>query len=181
MEIGNWKQAIQPEPVPRVLITETAIRRRVRQLARDIKRSCSRRTPVVLGLMNGALFFLADLLRELPPVFEVRCAAIASYKGTKSTGKITGLENIAGDFKGRDVLIVDDILDTGRTLAAVRARLLRLGAKRVDVCVLLVKKKTRRRAVRVRWAGFEIDDEFVVGYGLDYDGLHRGLKDIRIL
>ncbi len=131
--------------------------------------------------MNGALFFLVDLLRELPPTYEVRCASVQSYLGKASTGKIRGISGIQGDFSGRDVLLVDDILDTGLTLESVRTRLLELGAKRVEICVFLRKNKRHRKTIRARWVGFEIEDEFVVGYGLDYNGLYRGLKSVRIL
>lgn len=165
----------------KTLITGAAIRRRVRELGAELSLHYARRSPVILGLMDGALFFLVDILRELPPLCEVRCVPVKSYHGTQSGGKVHGLDGIGRDFKGRDVLVIDDILDTGLTLAAVRDQLLKQGARRVDICVLLKKKKVRHRAVRARWVGFTIDDEFVVGYGLDFNGAYRGLKNIRIL
>lgn len=165
----------------KTLLAERAIKRRVKELARAIRQHYGKRPPVLLGLMNGALFFLVDLLRELPHDFEVRCVSLASYRGIKSTGKIKGLTGLDDDFKGRDVLLIDDILDTGQTLAAARERLLAAGARRVEVCVFLSKTKIRHRAVHARWIGFEIEDEFVVGYGLDWNGLYRGLKSVRIL
>jgi hypoxanthine phosphoribosyltransferase len=165
----------------KTLLSEAAIKRRVRELGREIRRYYGKRPPIVLGLMNGALFFLVDVLRELPPDFEVRCISVTSYQGSQSTGKIKGLSGLGSKFKGRDVLLIDDILDTGRTLAAVRERLLAGGARRVSVCVFLSKKKSRCRAVRARWTGFDIEDEFVVGYGLDWNGLYRGLKTVRIM
>lgn len=169
------------EPRNKTLISQRAIQRRVRELGAEICSHYAKRPPVVIGLMDGALFFLVDLLRELPPTSEVHCVPVKSYRGTASTGKIKGLGAIGSDFKGRDVLIVDDVLDTGLTLAAVRERLVSLGAKRVDICVMLSKRKVRTKAVRARWIGFEIDDHFVIGYGLDYNGLYRGLKSVQIL
>lgn len=171
------KQAV---PKGKILISGRAIRIRVRELGADISRYYAKRPPIVLGLMDGALFFLVDLLRELPPVCEVRCVPVKSYSGAASTGKISGLAGIGHDFKGRDVLIVDDVLDTGLTLAEVRKHLLALGAKHVDICVMLSKRKRRQQAVRARWVGFEIDDHFVIGYGLDYNGWYRSLKNVQI-
>lgn len=165
----------------KILISRGKIARRVRELSRDIRAHYKKEMPVLLGLMDGALFFLTDLLRELPPTCEVRCIPVKSYRGTSTSGKITGLAGLGSAFKGRDVLIVDDVLDTGLTLAAVKQRLLALGARRVEICVLVSKRKVRDRAVRARWIGFEIDDHFIIGYGLDYDGLYRGLPDVRIL
>jgi len=106
---------------------------------------------------------------------------LASYAGTRSTGKLRGLAALGDSFKGRDVLIVDDILDTGRTLAALVARLKELGATDIKICVLLHKRGTQKVPIKADWTGFPIADEFVVGYGLDYNGRYRGLKQIRVL
>jgi len=144
-----------------------------------MKRYASER-PLFLGIMNGALFFLADLLRAIDLDYEISCVRLASYTGAKSTGKVRGLEAMADSFKGRHVVIIDDIFDTGHTLASLIARLHELGAADVKVCVLLHKKK-RQIPVRIDWIGFKIPDEFVVGYGLDYNGPYRGLKQIRVL
>ena len=165
----------------RVLLTQSQIRTRVRELGRDISRHYQGRNPVFLGVMNGALFLLADLLRHVDLETEISCIRLASYAGTKSTGKLRGLDELGKSFRGRHVLIVDDILDTGRTLSALAARLNKLGAASVKICVLLEKKRRHEVPVRVDWTGFKIDDEFVVGYGLDYNGRYRGLKQIRVL
>jgi hypoxanthine phosphoribosyltransferase len=165
----------------RKFLSAAQIKKRVQQLADEICAGYENREAVVLGIMNGALFFLADLLRRLPPTMEVQCRTIASYAGTQSTGTLQGLDHITGNFRGRHVLIVDDILDTGLTLGAIRKRLIEGGAKRIDVCVLLRKHKKRRHAIKARWVGFDIGDEFVVGYGLDYNGRYRSLRDICVL
>jgi hypoxanthine phosphoribosyltransferase len=166
----------------RILLTQTEIRARVRQLGRSISRHYAGEQPVFLGVMNGALFFLADLLRavDLDHV-EISCVRLASYVGTKSSGKLRGLDALGNSFRGRPVLIVDDILDTGRTLFALAARLKKLGAADVKICVLLEKKRRHEIPVRADWTGFKIVDEFVVGYGLDYNGRYRALKQIRVL
>jgi hypoxanthine phosphoribosyltransferase len=176
---GRYARAMNPG---RVLLTQAQIRARVRQLGKSITRHYSGERPLFLGVMNGALFFLADLLRavELDRV-EVSCVRLASYAGTKNTGKLSGLDALADSFQGRHVLIVDDILDTGRTLAGLTARLNKLGAADVKICVLLEKKRRHEIPVHADWTGFRIADEFVVGYGLDYDGRYRALKQIREL
>ena len=174
----------------RILLTQAQIRARVRQLGQSITRHYrgkrpNGRPPLVLGVMNGALFFLADLLRAINlDDTEISCVRLASYADTKSTGTLRGLVNLdaLGDsFKGRHILIVDDILDTGRTLSALVARLKKLGAADVKICVLLEKRRRHEIPVRANWTGFKIADRFVVGYGLDYNGQYRGLKQIRVL
>lgn len=165
----------------RILLTQAQIRVRVRQLGQSITRHYRGQRPIFLGVMNGALFFLADLLRAVDLDTEISCVRLASYAGTRSTGKLRGLEAMGDSFKGRHVLIVDDILDTGRTLSALAARLKKLGAADVKICVLLEKKRRHEVAVRADWTGFTIEDKFVVGYGLDYNGRYRGLKQIWVL
>lgn len=163
----------------RVLLSQAQIRARVRQLGRDITRHYKGKRPLFLGVMNGALFFLADLLRAVDLETEISCVRLASYAGTTSTGSIRGLEVLEKSVAGRHVLIVDDILDTGRTLSALAARLKKLGAADVKICVLLEKRR-HEIPVKADWIGFRIADEFVVGYGLDYNGRYRGLKQIRV-
>jgi hypoxanthine phosphoribosyltransferase len=171
----------------RTLLTQAQIRARVRQLGASITRHYRRQSPLgqrplFLGVMNGALFFLADLLRavDLDHV-EISCVRLASYAGTQSTGNLRGLDALGKSVAARHVLIVDDILDTGRTLSALAARLKKLGAADVKICVLLEKRRRHEVPVRADWTGFKIADQFVVGYGLDYDGRYRTLKQIRVL
>jgi hypoxanthine phosphoribosyltransferase len=164
----------------RLLISQTKIQARVRQLGRTITRDYKGNRPLFLGIMNGALCFLADLLRAVELDSEVSCVRLASYSGTESTHKLRGLEAMGDSFKGRHVIIVDDIFDTGHTLAGVIQRLRELGAADVKVCVFLQKKKGQM-PVKVDWVGFKIPNEFVVGYGLDYNGRYRGLRQIRVL
>lgn len=165
----------------RLLISQTQIRTRVRQLGRELTRHYAGQRPLFLGIMNGALFFLADLLRAADLDSEVTCIRLASYAGTKSSGKLRGLEAMGDSFKGRHVVIVDDIFDSGLTLSSLVTRLHELGAADVKVCVLLQKKRPKQIPVKIDWVGFKIPDKFVVGYGLDYNGRFRGLKQIRVL
>ncbi len=166
----------------RILLTQTQIRARVRELGRSITPRYRGKKVLVLGVMNGALFFLADLLRavELDDA-QIACVRLASYAGTQSTGLVRGLDGLDEECRERHVLIVDDILDTGRTLSAVTERLTKHGALDVKICVLLEKRRPREVPVRADWTGFKIADEFVVGYGLDYNGRYRALKQIRVL
>jgi hypoxanthine phosphoribosyltransferase len=165
----------------RRLLSQKQIQARVRQLGRLLTQHYAGERPLFLGIMNGALFFLADLLRAVELDSEITCVRLASYSGAKSTGKLRGLEAMGDSFRDRHVLIVDDIFDTGRTLAGVVRRLRELGAADVKICVLLEKRRRHEIPVKVDWIGFKIPDEFVVGYGLDYHGRYRGLKQIRVL
>ena len=165
----------------RILLTQAQIRVRVRQLGHSITHHYRGQRPLFLGVMNGALFFLADLLRAVDLETEISCVRLASYAGAQSTGKLIGLNALGKSVAGRHILIVDDILDTGRTLSALAARLKKLGAADVKICVLLEKRRRHEIPVRADWTGFKIADQFVVGYGLDYDGRYRTLKQIRVL
>jgi hypoxanthine phosphoribosyltransferase len=173
-------------PPGRILLSQAKIRTRVRQLAGEITRHYQKPSkaalpPVFLGVMNGALFFHADLVREVDLDVEIACVGLASYAGTSSTGIVRGLDALGATFRGRRVLIIDDILDTGRTLFALTARLRKLGAIDVKICVLLEKRRKREAPIKADWVGFKIADEFVIGYGLDHDGRYRGLKQVRVL
>jgi len=164
------------------LLTQAQIRTRVGQLGQSISRHYQGKDPIFLGVMNGALFFLGDLLRAVDvDHVEISCIRLASYAGTQTTGKLRGLDALGKSMAGRHVLIVDDIFDTGHTLSALSARLKKLGAADVKICVLLEKKRRHEIPVRPDWIGFKITDQFVVGYGLDYNGRYRGLKQIRVL
>jgi len=165
----------------RTLLSQAKIRTRVRQLGRGITQHYRGKRPLFLGVMNGALFFLADLLRAVDLETEVSCIRVASYHGTQSSGFLQGLDALGGSFVGRHVLIVDDILDTGRTITALTRRLKELGAADVKICVLLEKRRKDKTSIKADWTGFKIVDKFVVGYGLDYEGRYRGLKQVKIL
>ncbi len=181
MSARRRASTVRPDLQPgRLLLSQAQIHARVRQLGRAITRHYAGQRPLFLGIMNGALLFLADLLRAVDLDSEVTCVRLASYHGTESTGKLRGLEAMGDSFQGRHVVIVDDIFDTGTTLAGVTARLKELGAANVKICVLLQKKKTHL-PIKVHWIGFKIPDQFVIGYGLDYNGRYRGLKQIRVL
>ena len=168
-------------PPGKPYLSALAIQRRVRTLASSIRQAYQNRPLTIVALLKGSVFFVVDLLRYLDPDTEVEFWNISSYAGTKSTGKIRGLEHCRGNFRGRDVLLIDDILDSGLTLDRTRSHAKKLGARTVQVCVLLSKKRKRVRNVHALWVGFKIKDEFVVGYGLDLDQRYRALPSIRTL
>jgi hypoxanthine phosphoribosyltransferase len=174
--------AAMQEDVERVLIDEAAIRRRLDAMAEEIGLDFPQGPMLVIVLLHGALVFAADLLRRVPRALEIECLHVASYHGgTESTGTV----EIAGPWfpnvSGRSVLVLDDILDTGLTLHAVSNRLREEGAQVVRAAVLLAKDKARDEDVRADYVGFTIGDEFVVGYGLDYQGQYRNLPYVAVL
>jgi hypoxanthine phosphoribosyltransferase len=166
----------------RVLFDEKTIHRRLDELAAQIASAYRERELTVVAILNGSLILMADLLRRIPLPLKLDCLSVASYHGgTKSTGELAFRQVSLPDIAGRHVLILDDILDSGATLATIREKLETLGPLSIRLCVLLRKKRTRVRAVEPDYVGFEIADEFVVGYGLDYMEHYRNLPCIGVL
>jgi len=167
-------------PVGQILISSRTLRQRIKELAREITKDHQPEELVVLGLMNGSIFFLSDLLRwiNLPTILET--CRLRSYRGTTSTGRVWGLDHLQGDFEGRQVLVVDDILDSGATLSALRDALAQRKPRSVKIAVLLSKRVARKADVKADYVGFEIPNTFVIGYGLDYEGKYRYLPSIHL-
>jgi len=164
-----------------LLLSEKEISEKVKEIAEEVTRSLRHEKVVIVGVLKGALFFMADLLRELKFSFVYDFIQVKSYEGMQTTGSIKVLKEPNCDISGKTVLIVEDILDTGLTLSFIRDYFIEKGAKKVYVCALLDKKKKRLKEIKADFVGFEIDDQFVVGYGLDCDEKMRELKDIFIL
>ena len=168
--------------IERVLFDEPAIRKRLDEMAAQITADYSDRELVVVAILTGTLMFMSDLLRRIPLPLKLNCLSVASYHGkTRSSGEVLFKELCIPDVTGQDVLILDDILDTGHTLAAVREKLETAKPRSIRVCVLLSKRKQRARDVHADYVGFEIKDEFVVGYGLDFMERYRNLPYIGVL
>jgi hypoxanthine phosphoribosyltransferase len=176
----------------RVLFDEPAIHRRLEDIAAQISNDYRDRELTVIAVLHGSLMFVADLLRRIPLRLKLDCLSAASYHGkTETSGEVIfrfapvspcdGAQVMLSNVAGRDVLIVDDILDSGHTLAAVRETLQRGKPRSIRLCVLLTKKKQRVSEVDVDYVGFEIEDEFVVGYGLDFRERYRNLPYIGVL
>lgn len=166
--------------VGRTLISERRIRGRVRELGAQITSDYLDRNPVLLGVLDGSVCFLSDLMREISLPMEVDFIDVSSYRGTQP-GAVEVNAEFVSDLSGRHVLIVEDIVDTGATLELLVGRITTLGAQSVEVCSLLDKPSRRVHPVEIRYTGFQIADEFVVGYGLDYDGLYRNLPHVAVL
>ena len=171
--------------IDRILIGREEIARRVEELAEAIRgdlEPLSRDAEIVLvPILTGSIIFLADLIRHLPQKLRIHMLAASSYAGrrTKSSGEpIVG--SLPEDLKGKHVLIVDDILDSGTTIRRIRAEVERRRPRSVRACVLLRKDIASALSTKCEYIGFEIPNEFVVGYGLDYDGYYRNLPDIGV-
>ena len=168
--------------LPREYVSERLIRERIRELGTEVSRAFSSRRPVLLGLLRGCVPFLSELMLHLEIPFDLEFAQGSSYEEATSPLHAPTLR-FPGDlpWKGRDVLVVDDILDTGATYAALRAELAAREVASVRLCVLLDKPSRRSAPVVPDWAGFEIPDVFAVGFGMDLAGDYRNLPWIGVL
>ena len=170
------------DDLERILFDEATILARLDQIAAQIVEDFHDRELTVIAILNGSLMFMADLLRRIPLPLKLDCLSVASYHGgVETSGELIFRQVALPDIAGRHLLILDDILDSGTTLAGVRQKLETAGPLSIRVCVLLQKKKTRSRPVEADYVGFEIEDEFVVGYGLDYAERYRNLPCIGVL
>jgi hypoxanthine phosphoribosyltransferase len=168
--------------IERVLFDGPAIHKRLDELAEQITADYSDRELTVIAILTGSLMFTSDLLRRIPLPLKLDCLSVVSYHGkTQPSGEVIFKELAVPDVADRDVLILDDILDTGYTLAAVRKKLEMAKPRSIRVCVLLSKRKHRARDVDADYIGFAIDDEFVVGYGLDFMERYRNLPYVGVL
>jgi hypoxanthine phosphoribosyltransferase len=166
----------------KVLFDEPAIHRRLDDMAAQISNDYRDRDLTVIAVLHGSLMFVADLLRRIPLPLKLDCLSVASYHGkAQSSGEVVFKQITLPDVGGRDILVLDDILDSGFTLAAVRETLETARPHSIRICVLLSKKKQRAREVDADYIGFEIGDEFVVGYGLDFRERYRNLPYIGVL
>jgi hypoxanthine phosphoribosyltransferase len=170
------------DDLERVLFDEATILHRLDEIAAEISRDYRDEELTVIAILNGSLMFMADLLRRIPLPLKLDCLSVASYHGAvETTGELIFRQVALPDISGRQILVLDDILDSGVTLSAVRQKLETARPAGIRVCVLLQKKKSRRRPVDADYVGFEIEDEFVVGYGLDYAERYRNLPCIGVL
>jgi hypoxanthine phosphoribosyltransferase len=165
-----------------ILLTEQQIASKVAELAKQIDADYAGKDLLLVGVLRGAVMFMTDLARELSLAVEIDWMAVSSYgAGTKSSGVVRILKDLNTDLAGRTVLIVEDIVDTGVTLSWLRANLESRGAASVEICTILRKPDAAKVAVDVRYVGFEIPNEFVVGYGLDYAEKYRNLRGVAVL
>jgi len=170
---------MRPSDTP--LISELEIQLRVRQLAAEINADYAGREVLALVVLKGAAFFAADLLKHLHCGVSVEFIRARSYEGAVSGGNIDFIYWPDCGFGGRDVLIVEDILDTGQTCAAIVEKIKRETPASVEICVLLDKPENRKTNVAARYAGFTIGNQFVVGYGMDYCEKYRNLNSVHVM
>ncbi len=172
----RWRKEVE-----RVLITEAQIARRVKILAREIERDFRGREMVVVSLLSGTVMFLADLIRHLNLPLRLDFIGVSSYGLGTESGELVFTKELRLDVRGRDVLLVDDILDTGKTMSRVLLKIRALKPRRIKTCVLLNKAARRVEKIQADYVGFEIPDHFVVGYGLDCAERYRNLPFVGVL
>jgi hypoxanthine phosphoribosyltransferase len=166
----------------RVLFGEPAIHRRLDQIAAQISKDYRGRELTVIAVLNGSLIFIADLLRRIPLPLKLDCLSVASYHGKAQTSQEVIFKQVGlPDVADRNILLLDDILDSGHTVAVICEKLETANPRSIRICVLLRKKKERSRQVDADYVGFEIEDEFVAGYGLDFMEQYRNLPYIGVL
>nr|WP_218868755.1 hypoxanthine phosphoribosyltransferase [Pseudoclavibacter chungangensis] len=164
------------------MLPEERIRQRIAELAREIEQDYGDDEPLLVGVLKGAVMVVSDLARELRIPVTMDWMAVSSYgSGTESTGVVRILKDLDTDLSGRRVLIVEDIIDSGLTLSWLKANLESRGPASVEICALLRKPERLVSDVPVRYVGFDVPNEFVIGYGLDYDEKYRHLRDIAVM
>jgi hypoxanthine phosphoribosyltransferase len=165
-----------------ILITEEQIRSRIAELCREIERDYAGKDVLLIGVLKGAVMVMADLARELKIPVTMDWMAVSSYgSGTQSSGVVRILKDLDTDLSGRTVLIVEDIIDSGLTLSWLLANLRSRGPETIEICTLLRKPDAARVEMDVKYVGFEIPNQFVVGYGLDYAERYRNLRGVGVL
>src|SRR6202043_2230155 len=165
-----------------ILVPAEDLNRRVRELAQQVSRDYAGKNLLLIGVLKGAVFFLSDLMRHIDIPVEVDFMAVASYgSATDSSGVVRILKDLDVAIEGRDVLIVEDIVDSGLTLQYLLRNLGSRNPASLEVCALLTKPDRRKVDLPTRYVGFEIPDRFVIGYGLDYAGRHRNLPFVAVL
>lgn len=168
--------------VERVIATEAELNERVAQLAAQVDADYQGKNLLLVGVLKGAIMAMADLTRAMQTHIEMDWMAVSSYgSGTKSSGVVRILKDLDRDITGRNVLIVEDIVDTGLTLSWLRANLLSRGAADVQILTILRKPEAAKVEVECKYVGFDIPKDFVVGYGLDFDEKYRNLSFIGVL
>lgn len=159
-------------------ITEQELQLRISQLGQQITKDYDDKTPLIIGVMNGAFMFLADLSKHINLPAEISFVKVSSYESMSSSGVIKPLIGLESEIMGRDVIIVEDIVDSGLSMAYILDKVLERGPKSIEVVTLLLKPESLSKDIYLKYVGFEIPDKFVVGYGMDYKGYGRNLKEI---
>ncbi len=162
-------------------ITEEEIQQRVRAVAEKMNNDLKGKNPLLLGVLNGSFIFAADLMRMLTIDCEISFVKMSSYEGTSSTGNVKKLVGLKENIEGRTIVIVEDIVDTGLTMEQMIKYLKEFKPAEIHICTLLLKPENLKRKLDIEYVAMEIPNDFIVGYGLDYDGLGRNLRDIYVV
>jgi hypoxanthine phosphoribosyltransferase len=159
-------------------LSEADLSQRISSMGAKISSDFGGKTPVLLGVLNGAFMFLSDLAKTIDVPVEIQFVKVASYESTASTGKVKDLIGLNIDLTGREVIIVEDIVDTGLSMKHILNIVGEKNPVKISIATLLLKPEALKEPLDIDYIGFEIPNKFVVGYGLDYDGLGRNLKEI---
>lgn len=165
----------------KVFISSNKIKNKVDEIAQQINKDYKNKELVVVAILSGSVVFFSDIIRKLNVDFEIDFIRVSSYKGIKSSGKINFLCDTVVDISGKDILLIEDVCDTGRTLSYIKELFIKRKANSVKVCTLINKKVKRSKEIQIDYFGFNTENKFVVGYGLDYDGKYRGLPYIGVI
>jgi hypoxanthine phosphoribosyltransferase len=173
---------VPPAPIGEALVPQEDLQRRVRELGEEISRDYAGKDLFLVGVLKGAVFFLSDLMRAIEVPCEVDFMAVASYgSSTDSSGVVRILKDLDATIEGRDVLIVEDIIDSGLTLSYLLRTLRARDPRSLEVCALLTKPDRRKVDLPIRYTGFEIPNKFAIGYGLDHAERYRNLPYVATL
>ncbi|OYU95111.1 MAG: hypoxanthine phosphoribosyltransferase [Bacteroidetes bacterium B1(2017)] len=161
-----------------IFIHEDRILTRVNELAKAISKEFAQEQPLFIAVLNGSFIFAADLMKHMDFPCEIQFVKVSSYHGTQSSGKVQQVLGLSQPIKNRKVIIIEDIIDSGLTIDFLRKDLLLQEPSSISICSLLVKPDALKVKLDVQYTGFEVDNHFLVGYGLDYDGLGRNLRHL---
>jgi hypoxanthine phosphoribosyltransferase len=164
-----------------VFIAKNVIEERITELATKISEDYEGKRPIFLAILNGSFMFAAELMKSISVVCEITFLRVSSYQATESSGKVHQILGLLENIEGRDVIVVEDIVDTGLTMVEIKQQLFAQNPASLSVVTLFQKPEALKQTLDIEYVGFEIENKFVLGYGLDYDGLGRNLADLYVL
>ena len=164
-----------------VFINKALIERRIVELASKINQDYQGKRPLFLAILNGSFMFAAELMKSVNLACEITFLRVSSYQATESSGKVHEILGLLENIENRDVIVVEDIVDTGLTMVEIKQQLLAQNPASLSIITLFQKPEALKQPIDIQYIGFEIENKFVVGYGLDYDGLGRNLSDLYVL